>query len=80
MASFTVKITAVCNGGCHVDMLITMGNNTTHKLSFAKEDFQIEPDELQQALPVLLKSFVKESGLTNWNQIKTALEGKVFKI
>ena len=45
-----------------------------------KSDFQIEPDEWEEALAVLLRSFVKESGLTNMAQIKTAIEGKVFKL
>ena len=62
-----------------INLLVTTPKGTKN-ITLMKSDFQIEPDEWEEALAVLLRSFVKESGLTNMAQIKTAIEGKVFKL
>ena len=78
--NFTVKLIGACPGNCHVDLQVTLANGKLYEMNFAKDDFIVEPDEIRQAIPILLKSFVKESGLTNWVQIKSALETHTFKV
>ena len=75
----TIKIDGICAGGNHIHITATAsGKDVSFVLT--KADFQLTPDEWETALIVLLKSFVKKSGLTNWGQIKTAIEAEVFKI
>lgn len=75
----TVKIDGFCTANNHIGMSVTTPQGVV-KLTLTKADFQIDPVDLEVAIIAVLKNFVKESGLTNWTQIKTAIEGKVFKI
>lgn len=65
--------------GNHILFLVTTPLGTK-KMVLTKSDFQIDPEDYTTALAAVLRNFVKESGLTNWALIKTAIEGKVFKI
>ncbi len=75
----SIKINVICAGGNHIHLTATTPKGSKD-FEFTKQDFQIEPDEFDEALLILLRSFVKESGLTNWSQIKTAIEAKTFKL
>ena len=75
----TVQITGQCTSGGHINFKVTTPKGIKD-ITLNKSDFQIEPDEWETTLVIVLRNFVKESGLTNWTQIKTAIEGKVFKI
>ena len=75
----TIKIQSTCASGNHINILVTTPFETK-KIVLMKSDFQIDPEDYDVALVAVLRNFIKESGLTNWAQIKTAIEGKVFKI
>ncbi len=77
--NITVKILGTCPSGNHIAFDVTTPNETK-KIILMKQDFQLDPQDYEVALAAVLRNFVKESGLTNWVQIKTAIEGKVFKI
>ena len=76
----TIKIDSICAGGTHINMTVTKNGITTKKMLINKLDFSIEPEEYEETLAILIRSFVKKSGLTNMAQIKTAIEAEVFKI
>lgn len=75
----TVKINGFCPSGNHIHLTATVAGKSKD-FSLTKSDFQLEPDDYEVALVPVLRNFVKESGLINWAQIKTAVESKVFKI
>ena len=75
----TIKINGFCASGGHINLTATVGSKS-RDFTLIKSDFQIEPEDHETALVIVLRNFVKESGLTNWMQIKTAIEGKVFKL
>jgi len=75
----TVKINGFCASGGHINLTATVGGKS-RDFTLNKSDFQLEPEDYETALIIILRNFVKESGLTNWTQIKTAVEGKVFKL
>mgnify|MGYP001559326483 CR=1 FL=1 len=79
MASFTVKINGFCSGGNHLNLTITTVKGAI-SLSLNKNDLALETDDMERDVGILLRSFIKESGLTNWAQIKTAVEAKTFKV
>ena len=75
----TIKINSFCAGGNHLSLTATSGG-VSKDFVFNKSDFAIELKEYDDVLLIILRSFIKESGLTNWSDIKTAIEGKVFKL
>ena len=75
----TVKINGFCASGNHINLIATVGGKS-RDFTLNKSDFQLEPEDYETALVIILRNFVKESGLTNWSQIKTAVEGKIFKL
>jgi len=75
----TVKINGFCASGGHINLTATVGGKS-RDFVLTKGDFQLEPEDYETALIIVLRNFVKESGLTNWAQIKTSIEGKVFKL
>ena len=74
----TVQITGQCPSSGHINFRVTTPKGVKD-ITLHKSDFQLEPDEWESALAIVLRSFIKESGLTNWAQIKTAIEGKEYK-
>lgn len=74
-----VKINGFCSSGNHIYLTATAGGKS-RDFSLTKSDFQLEPEDYETALIAVLKNFVKKSGLTNWVQIKTAIEAEVFKL
>lgn len=77
--NLTIKIDGFCAGGNHIHMTITAGGKD-FPLTLEKEDFNLTPSDIEVAAVTLLRSFVKKSGLTDWGQIKTAVEAEVFKL
>lgn len=77
--TFTVKLQGICSSGNHIDLLVTT-DSISRRIVLTKADFGLEPEDYETALVTLLRSFIKESGLTNWAQIKTAIESKVFTL
>lgn len=75
----TVKINGFCASGNHINLTATAGGKSKDFM-LTKSDFQLEPEDYEVALVAVLKNFVKKSGLTNWAQIKTAIEAEVFKL
>ena len=75
----TVKINGFCASGGHINLTAIVGGKN-RDFTLNKSDFQPEPEDYETELIIILRNFVKESGLTNWTQIKTAVEGKVFKL
>lgn len=77
-----IKIDGVCGGGGHIFLTVTeKGQN--RKLVLNRRDLHIEPDGSQRALVASIRSFIKEQGFTQatpLNQLKTAIEAKVFKL
>jgi len=76
----TVKIESVCPSGGHINITVTKNGTVSKKMTLHKSDFLIEPEEYEEALAILIRSFVKKSGLTKMADIKTAIEGEVFKL
>lgn len=74
-----VKINGFCTSGNHINLTATIGGKNK-EISITKMDLQLEPEDYETALVIVLRSYIKEYGLTNWVQIKTAVEGKVFKL
>ena len=74
----TVKINGFCASGNHIQLSATVAGKS-RDFTLNKSDFQLEPEDYEIALIIILKNFVKESGLASWTQIKTAIEGKTFK-
>lgn len=77
--NISVKILGFCASGNHIAFEVTTPTEIK-KITLMKQDFQLDLSEYESAVIAVLRNFVKESGLTNWTQIKTAIEGKVFKI
>ena len=75
----TVKINGFCASGGHINLAATVSGKS-RDFTLTKSDFQLEPEDYEAALVIILRNFVKESGLTNWAQIKTSIEGRVFKL
>jgi len=75
----TVKINGFCSSGNHIQLTAIVGGKS-RDFTLNKSDFQLEPEDYETALIIVLRNFVKESGLTNWIQIKTSIEGRVFKL
>ena len=88
MPNITIKIDGFCASGGHIYITVTENGTTSkqitiHKsdlLNIRESDFMSEEDEWNNKVITLLSNFVKESGLTDWTQIKTELEKKVFKL
>lgn len=76
----TIKIDSVCLGGGHINMTVTKNGTVSKKMVIRRDDLSTEPDEYEDTLIALLRSFVKKSGLINMTQIKTAIESEVFKL
>lgn len=76
----TIKIDSVCSSGGHINMTVTKNGTVSKKMTIHKSALSIEPDEYEDTLIALLRSFVKKSGLTNMTEIKMAIEAEVFKI
>lgn len=77
--NISIKILGTCPSGNHIAFELTTLNGVK-KITLMKQDFQIDPEDYEVALIAVLKNFAKESGLTSWVQLKTAIEGKVFKV
>jgi hypothetical protein len=76
------EITHVCSDGNHVDITAT-ANGKNFPMRFHRKQFVQIPDisEVEQYALILLRSFVKKSGLANdLPALKTAIEAEVFKI
>ena len=80
MPDITIKIDGFCASGGHIHMTVTKDGTVSKQITIHKSDFQIVKDEWEDGLIILIRNFIKESGLTNWTQIKTELEKKVFKL
>ncbi len=78
--NLTIKINSVCSAGNHISITVTKNGTVSKDFMLMKSDFTFEPDDYEDVLAILIRSFVKDSGLTNMAQIKTAIEGKVFKL
>jgi len=78
--NITIKIDGFCASGGHIHMTVTKDGTVSKQITIHKSDFQIVKDEWEDGLIILIRNFIKESGLTNWTQIKTELEKKVFKL
>lgn len=76
----TVKIDSICPTGEHIQMTATNSYGKKKTFLVEKSEFQVDKDEWEQSILILVRNFVKESGLSNWGQIKIGLEGKVFKL
>lgn len=76
----TVKINGMCPAQNHIFMTVTVNGSKTFNLSLTKADFSTLDIAPEDAIALLLRNFVKESGLTNWSQIKSAIEGHTFKL
>jgi len=79
--TFTVAVNNACTGGNHLHCTLTIGGNT-YPLTLSREDLLVDytREEAEQAVIARLRSRVKESSASTFNQIKTALEGQTFKI
>ena len=79
--TFTVEVVGICAGGDHVRMTVMVSGGAKKTVVLSKNDIQqdigAEPEEM---VGILVRSAIKESGLTNWGQIKTMLEARTFKI
>ena len=75
----TVKINGFCASGNHINLTATVGGKS-RDFTLTKSDFQLEPEDYETELIIILRNFVKESVLTDWSKIKTAIEGRVFKL
>ena len=80
MPDITVKIDGFCASGGHIYITVTKDGIASKQITVHKSDFQIVKDEWEDGIIILIRNFIKESGLTNWTQIKTELEKKVFKL
>lgn len=77
--NISITILNTCSSGGHITLRVTTPKGI-EDIVLHKSDFDIEPDEWKQDLAIILRNFIKESGLTNWSQIKTAIESKIFKL
>lgn len=71
-----------CDGLGHYSLEMTIAGQTFNFL-FQKGDAEVDftdRDEVRELIIGRLRSAVKESGATNWQQVKTALENKTFKL
>jgi len=80
MPNITIKIDGFCASGGHIYITVTKDGTMSKKMTIHKSDFQIVKDEWEDGIIILIRNFIKESGLTDWTQIKTELEKKVFKL
>lgn len=77
-----IAVNGLCAGGNHVLLTATV-DGKSKDFHMNKADFQIEPDEYEDIIAILLRSFYKEQGFTNQtpiSEVKTAIESKVFKL
>lgn len=76
---FTITDITRCPGNTHWHFTVQVGSQT-HNLQFETEDFSLEPRDLKESFIARVRSVVKEAGVTNFTQIKTALVNKEFKL
>ncbi|OHB71855.1 MAG: hypothetical protein A2W23_06300 [Planctomycetes bacterium RBG_16_43_13] len=76
----TITLDKTCSTGEHLQFTATNSFGKSKILVLTREEFKDFKDDWEDTIIILLKNFIKESGLTNWNQIKTALGTRVFKI
>jgi hypothetical protein len=74
-----IKVLGTCSSGGHIHLQV-LSPKGNKELTLSKEDLRTDQDNWEDAIIILLRSFIKESGLTNWGQIKTAVEAKTFKL
>jgi fibronectin type 3 domain-containing protein len=75
----TVKINSYVPSE-HYYLTATVNGTRTFDFTITKADLALKKMEPEEILYILLRNFIKESGLTNWTQIKTALEAHRFKL
>ena len=74
--SFQLASPNNCN---HVHVAVTTPEGTQNFV-FTRQDFQLEPEDMELAVKVLIRYFAKTNNLSTLAQLKTALEGKTFKL
>lgn len=82
----TIQFTVLgtCAAGNHVDVRATVtldaGGTRTFRFTLNKDDIaapaSLEPEDIAY---VLIRNFIKESGLTSWTTIKTQVEAHTFR-
>lgn len=80
--TFTVNTISRCAGNNHYTINVTIGGNTSDVQATAADmavDF-VSWEEARQAGLDRLRSAIKEANAGTFAQVKTALEGKVFKL
>jgi len=76
----TVKLKSVRIGKNHITLGVTVNGVLSRDIVLRRSDFTIEPDEYEEALTILIRSYIKELGLTSLVDTRNAIESKVFKL
>lgn len=79
----SIKVDGLDACGNHIRMTVTAargGNTRTFPLTLTRGELTLDDLEPEQIAAVLLKNFVKESGLQWGAQLRNAIEAKVWKL
>lgn len=77
--TITITTVSLCTGSGHVIFVGTAGGQAA-RVTIPVSDLPLDPDDILFAFIARCRSAVKEAGAVTLTQMKTALEGKTFKI
>jgi len=77
--TFTINTVSLCGGGNHAVLNVTIAG-VARNVTVPKTDFALDPDDTDIAALARVRSAIKEANASTLAQIKTAVEGKTFKI
>jgi hypothetical protein len=85
----SIAVNGRCSGGNHVHLTVTARREDDSLIGAypvtltAEQLFDIEVDDFLQALPVLIRGYLREQGYTRstpLGTLRTAIESKVFRL
>ena len=77
--TFTITDITRCSGLGHWHFTVTV-DGQSRTLTLDREDFDLNPGNLQEAFLTRVRSAVKEAGATTFAQARTALINNEFKL
>lgn len=78
--NITINSVSLGADGCnHVEISVSAAGHS-RVIKMMRAEFQVEPDDIPEILPILIRHIVKTNGWTTGPQIKSGLQGLVVKV